>query len=106
MRGIASYLLAGVFVVLALDIVAPPAGFGFSPLGASPSAINNVTLQSVDRTNKGDRVPVTTIGKNQPGNELKNEAEQKPQKMLTGCDPAFSPLSAQARANFARSCVA
>lgn len=95
MRGIASYLLAGVFVVLALDIVAPPAGLGFSPVGAAPSAINDVTLQSVDRTNKGDRVPVTTIGKNQP--------EQ--QKMLSGCDPAFSPLSAQARANFARSCI-
>jgi hypothetical protein len=101
MRGIASYLLAGVFVVLALDIVAPPAGFGFSPVGASPSAINDVPLQSVDRSNKGDRVPVTTIGKNL----IKNQPEQKPQKMLTGCDPAFSPLSAQARANFARSCV-
>jgi hypothetical protein len=99
MRGIASYLLAGVFVVLVLDIVAPPAGLGFSPVGAAPAAINDVTLQSVDRTNKGDRVPVTTIGKNQP-------EQQKPQKMLTGCDPAFSPLSAQARANFARSCVA
>jgi hypothetical protein len=99
MRGIASYLLAGVFVVLALDIVAPPAGLGFSPVGASPSSVNNMTLQSVDRTNKGDRVPVTTIGKNLP-------VQQKPQKMLTGCDPAFSPLSAQARVNFARSCVA
>jgi hypothetical protein len=98
MRGIASYLLAGVFVVLALDIVAPPAGLGFSPVGAAPSAINDVTLQSVDRTNKGDRVPMTTVGKNQL-------EPQKPQKMLAGCDPAFSPLSAQARANFARSCV-
>jgi hypothetical protein len=105
MRGLASYLLAGVFVVLALDIAAPPAGFGFSPVGAAPSAINDVMLQSVDRTNKGDRVPMTTVGKNQPKND-KNEAEQqKPQKMLTGCDPAFSPLSAQARANFARSCI-
>jgi hypothetical protein len=99
MRGIASYFLAGVFVVLALDIVAPPAGLGFSPVGASPSAINDVPLQSVDRSNKGDRVPVTTIGKNQ----IKNQPER--QKMLTGCDPVFSPLSAQARANFARSCV-
>ena len=95
MRGIASYILAGVFAVLALDIVAPPAGLGFSSVGAAPSAINDVTLQSVDRTNKGDRVPMTTIGKNQP----------EPQKMLSGCDPAFSPLSAQARANFARSCI-
>lgn len=98
MRGIASYLLAGVFVLLALDIVAPPGGLGFTPVVASPLAINDMPLQSVDRSNKGDRVPMTTVGKNQP--------EQKPQKMLTGCDPAFSPLSAQARANFARSCVA
>lgn len=100
MRGIASYLLAGVFVMLALDIVAPPAGLGFSPVGASTSSINDVPLQSVDRTNKGDRVQVTTVGKSQPA------AAQAPQKMLSNCDPAFSPLSAQARANFARSCAA
>ncbi len=101
MRGIASYLLAGVFVVLALDIVAPPAGFGFSPVGASTSSINNVPLQAVDRTNKGDRVQVSTIGK------TRDEAQQQVrQKMLSNCDPAFSPLSAQARANFARSCAA
>jgi hypothetical protein len=103
MRGIASYLLAGVFVVLALDIVAPPAGLGFSPVGASPSAVNNVPLQSVDRSNKGDRFQVTTVGKTQPKNEAQ---QQQPPKMLSNCDPAFSPLSAQARANFARSCAA
>lgn len=98
MRGIASYLIAGVFVVLALDFVAPPIGLGLSPVGATPAAVNDIALQSVDRSNKGDRVPVATMGKNQV-------EQPKPQKMLTGCDPAFSPLSAQARANFARSCV-
>lgn len=98
MRGFASYLISGVFAMLALGIIAPPAGLGFSPVGAAPAAKTQAPLHIVDRANKGDRIPVTAIGKRQP--------EQPAPKMLAGCDPAFSPLSASARANFARSCVA
>lgn len=99
MRGFISYVIAGLLVVLALDMVAPPAGFGFSPVGASPVVFNgDGILQSVDRTNKGDRIAVTTMGKRKP------EVPATP-KMLAGCDPAFSPLATSAHANFARSCV-
>lgn len=97
MRGFVSYLIAGIFALVALDMVAPPAGLGFSPLGAAPAPAY-APLHIVDRANKGDRMPVTTIGKNQ--------SEQQAPKMLTGCEPAFSPLSSSARANFARSCAA
>jgi hypothetical protein len=97
MRGFASYLIAGIFLALALDMVAPPIGLGFSPVGASPVESNgDASLQSVDRTNKGDRIAVRTIGKRQPS---------APAKLLAGCDPAFSPLATSAHANFARSCV-
>ncbi len=96
MRGFASYSMAAFFVVLALDMIAPPAGFGFSPVTAAPA--DNAALYNVNRTNKGDRAPMMTVGKQQP--------DQQAPKMLPGCDPAFSPLSASARANFARSCVA
>lgn len=76
MRGFASYLIAAFLVVLALDMVAPPVGFGFSPVGAAPATANSVPLHTVDRANKGDRIPMTTIGKRQP--------EQQAPKMLTG----------------------
>jgi hypothetical protein len=98
MRGFASYLIAGSFAVLALGMVAPPAGVGISAVDAAQAAANYAPLHTVDRTNKGDRIPMTTIGKTQP--------EPQAPKMLAGCDPAFSPLSASARANFARSCAA
>ena len=98
MRGFASYLIAGLFIVLALDLVAPPVGLGFSPVGAAPAPAY-ASQHVVDRANKGDRMPVTTISKRQPETQV-------PPKMLTGCEPAFSPLSVSARANFARSCAA
>ncbi len=99
MRGFASYLMAGLLVVLALDMVSAPILLGFARVGASPAVFNgDAALQSVNRTNKGDRIPVTTIGKRQP------EPPRGP-TVLTGCEPAFSPLAASARANFARSCV-
>jgi hypothetical protein len=95
MRGFVSYLIAGIFVVLALGMIAPLVAF--SPVGASP-AVSNSALQVVDRTNKGDRVPVTTVSKQKP-------EVPRPPALLAGCDPAFSPLAASARANFARSCI-
>lgn len=97
MRGFVSYLIAGILVVLTLGMIAPLVAF--SPVGASPAVSNsNAPLQVVDRTNKGDRVPVTTVSKQKP------EAPRPP-ALLAGCDPAFSPLAASARANFARSCI-
>lgn len=96
MRGFMSYLIAGIFVVLALGMVAPPVAF--SPVGASPASNGGAALQLVDRSNKGDRIPVMTISKQRP-------ETPRPPPMMVGCDPAFSPLAASARANFARSCI-
>ena len=91
MRGFASCLIAG-FVIAA-------AGIALS-VGEAPAAKNDVMLQTVDRSGKGDRFPVTAVGKQQP------EPVKTRPTVLTGCDPAFSPLSTSARHNFARSCVA
>lgn len=98
MRGFSLYLVAGILVVLALDMIAPPVGLGFS-IGAWPTVESGSTIQAVDRTHKGDRLrSSTTIGK-QP-------MPAPPPVMLVGCDPAFSPLSASARANFPGRCIA
>lgn len=95
MRGFVSCMLTGILVVLALNVVAPPAGFGWS-VAAGP-VVEQPGLQTVDRTNKGDRIPTTSTISKQP---------QKARPVLVGCDPVFSPLSASAQANFAGRCVA
>jgi hypothetical protein len=96
MRGFASYLLAGILVVLAMDMVAPPVGLGLS-VSAWPAA--EPMVQLVDRTGKSDRLRAsTTVGKQQEPVTLP--------AVLIGCDPAFSPLSASAQSNFSGRCVA
>lgn len=104
MRGFATYLLAGMAVVLAMDFLAPPVGIRPS-LGAWPAVPADATIQSVDRTHKGDRlvVPATIIGKQQGADEPRKP--RKPDRLLAGCDPVFSPLSASAYANFPRRCA-
>jgi hypothetical protein len=124
MRGVASYILAGILVVLALDVVAPPAGLG-SAFGAWP-AVGDPLTQSVNRASKGDRlqVPVTVVEKrvqpsllSPPSHELlrlQHQLLQPPQPpqptppapVLLGCDPVFSPLAASARANSPARCMA
>lgn len=61
------------------------------------------TLIKVNRANKGDReirnlpAPATTA--------QTKPATAKEQKILEGCDPAFSPLTASAKNNYASRCI-
>ena len=98
MRGFASYLLAGILVALALDFIAPPIGLGLQ-VGAWPTVEQGSLVQSVNRSHKGDRL-------NMPTAVDKSHAPRKSPTVLVGCDPVFSPLSASARANISRHCVA
>jgi hypothetical protein len=89
---------------MAMDFVAPPVGLGLAASFAGATVARGSTipmpLQQVDRTHKGDRLDIakTVIGRRAPA--------PRP-RMLRGCEPAFSPLTASARAdNFARRCVA
>lgn len=99
MRGFASFLMAGILVVMAMDLIAPPAGLGFS-LNRWPTPQPYTTWQSVDRTLKGNRLqlPATVNKQEVPKNA--------PTRIMVGCDPVFSPLSASASANFAGRCAA
>jgi|SRR5690242_11184263 len=98
MRGLVLYIFAGVFIVLAMAMVAPPVGLGL-PVVAWPAVDQNATLQLVNRANKGDRLqmPVTT-GRHTP--------QPKAPAMLVGCEPVFSALSTSAYANYPGRCVA
>lgn len=101
MRVVATYLLAANLLLVASALLAPQEGFVFS-LGAGS---RDVEVQSVDRSNKGDRlvVPVTTVVKQQqaPG----QPSVERP-KMIVGCDPVFSPLAVSAKLNYPGRCVA
>jgi len=99
MRGFVPYLLAGSLVVLAMDLIAPPVGIGLA-IGAWPAVEHELIVQSVNRTNKTDRllVPTTTVGK--------ERTRRKAPVVMVGCDPVFSQLSASAQANFSGRCVA
>src|SRR5262249_46466074 len=99
MRGLASFLLAGILVVMAIDLIAPPTGLGFAHnRWPTPQPYN--TWQSVDRTLKSDRLQLPTIVKKQ------ETPKKTPARIMVGCDPVFSPLSASASANFAGRCAA
>jgi hypothetical protein len=97
-RSFISYILAAAFVVLMMDVIAPPAGFGLA-VGAWPSVDGHARSQIVDRTHKGDKLqfPAASDRRTTPSG---NPA------MLIGCEPVFSSLSSGARANFAGRCVA
>jgi hypothetical protein len=98
MRGLVSYLLAGILVMLVLDFIAPPAGLGLA-IGAQPTIERAIPDQIVNRAHKGDRLPLPTdVGRQQ--------APHSPGRIMIGCEPAYSPLSSSARINVPGRCVA
>ncbi|HWE78443.1 MAG TPA: hypothetical protein VG270_07945 [Pseudolabrys sp.] len=84
MRGVFT-LFAGMAAGLVVGVVAPRVDWGFS-VGARPLAPAGMTTQWVDRAHKGGRLdlPEIRVGK-QPA---------PPAKLMHGCEPAASPLSA------------
>jgi len=95
MRGFVMYIFAGVFIVLAMDVVAPPVGLGL-PVIAWPAIDQTAMPQVVNRAHKGNRlkVPVTTGRQTTP-----------PPAMPVGCEPVFSALSTSAYANYPGRCA-
>jgi hypothetical protein len=124
MCGLLRFVVAGLAVLFVMDYVAPPVGTGLN-LGQSAAGWGTVQpLNVVDRTRKGDRLPVTstivTKGVTLPEGAVRETrriipakapfpppaAKMAPeQKIPEGCDPAFSPLAASAQANFSARCL-
>jgi hypothetical protein len=94
MRSMAAYLVTGIFVVLAMDFVAPPVGLGLAA-GIWPKGDQGAVVQTVDRLHKGDRLPIPSTS------VVRQPAPQQSPEVLVGCEPVFSSLSASAKANFA-----
>jgi len=94
MRDLVSCFAAGALAMLAVVMIAQPGDANTPNLVSAP----NAPMQTVDRSNKGDRLT--------PPTAVKPAAPQERPRMMTGCDPAFSPLSVSAQNNFAARCVA
>jgi hypothetical protein len=100
------YSAGGLAALLATAYVAVSAESGLSAFRPAvvEAAVSAQTI--VNRTSKGDReltvrdarVPTSAQPKRTP-------AAAKEPKILEGCDPAFSPLTASAKNNFASRCL-
>jgi hypothetical protein len=110
MRGLSTYILAGVLAVVAMDIsVLPGAG---SAIGAwpqiAPAEMTQPAIQQVNRSGKGDRLDLrqTVVGKSRVMQQSP-AIEQTPSALPQGCEPAFSTLTASAAyaGNFVRGCI-
>jgi hypothetical protein len=97
MRSLMPYILAGIVVVVAMDVVAPPVGLGFAGVAQSATGMSQ-PAQIVDRTRKGDRLQLPRVREGQRPTGVP--------PMPIGCEAAFSSLSAGARANFPGRCLA
>jgi len=98
MRNIVSYSLASALVVLLWAIVAPPAGFDLGVAARPTVEGQRAAPQIIDRTNKSDRLQVPSAS----GRRTTPPAAP----VLVGCEPVFSALSKEKRANFPGRCLA
>jgi hypothetical protein len=93
MRNILSFSLVGALVVVLLGVIAPPVGLG----AAWSSFEGGAASQVVDRTHKSDRLRVPRAS----GRQMTPPSAP----VLVGCEPVFSSLSKDKRANFPGRCV-
>jgi hypothetical protein len=89
-------LVAGL-VVMAASMLAAAAG----PSGTASKLTASV---SVDRANKGDRLPPRS--KTHVNSSLTTTPQVRPQRPPLGCDPAISSLTDPPRANIYKRCTA
>jgi hypothetical protein len=97
-RGFILYIFAGVFIVLAMDMVAPPVGLGLSVV-AWPAVDQGAMPQVVNRVNKSDRLQL-------PINTGRRTPSPRAPAIPVGCEPVFSALSSSAYANYPGRCAA
>ena len=97
------YSAGGLAALLATAYVAVSAESGvgaFRPTVMEPAS---AAQTMVNRASKGDR-EMTTRAARVPA--IVKPTAAKEQKILEGCDPAFSPLTSSAKNNFANRCLA
>ncbi|MEA2983781.1 MAG: hypothetical protein QOD94_35 [Alphaproteobacteria bacterium] len=101
------YSAGGLAALLMTAYVAVSAESGlsaFRPTVIEPAGAAQTTI--VNRMIKGDReLTARDVRVPTSANEKRKPAAAKEPKILEGCDPAFSPLMASAKNNFASRCL-
>lgn len=98
------YSAGGLAVLLTTAYVSVSAESGVSAFTPTVTGPQSSALTVVNRTHKGDRaltvrdVQTSTTAQDKP-------TTVKERKILEGCDPAFSPLIASAKNNYANRCM-
>ena len=99
MRGVVAYCVTGLLAALAICTIA--AIIPMPAVGARPMVSGGAAVQWVDRSGKSDRLDLNK------SIVEKHRLHQAPHKIMTGCEPVFSPLVHRERAsNFAGHCTA
>lgn len=94
------------FVVAASLVIMTVAALA-TTMAPYDSGMERAALVSVDRTNKGDRLPYTSISKmHASSSRVTTTPQATPQRLPLGCDPAFSSLADPTRANIYKRCTA
>ena len=95
------YSAGGLAALLTTAYVAVSAESGVGAF--APAVFEAAPAQTVvNRAGKGDRELTIRDARN---SSAKKPAASREPKILDGCDPAFSPLTASAKNNFANRCV-
>jgi hypothetical protein len=100
------YSGCGLAALLTTAYVAVSAESGLSAFRPTVIEPAGVAQTIVNRTNKGDReLTVRDARVPVPAQQKRKPAAVTEPKILEGCDPAFSPLTASAKNNFAGRCL-
>ena len=105
MYSFGTFIAAGFAALLAIEYTAPAGATLATRDMLQSESYYSVT---VNRAAKGDRIEIDRQPAAQPAGPAKQqpEAARVRGKIMVGCDAAFSNLSAHARLNYARSCLA
>lgn len=99
------YSTVGLAVLLTTAYFAASAEMGISAFRPTVIEPADAAKTVVNRTNKGDRAVTVRDSREAPATSLQGKRATKEPKILEGCDPAFSPLTASAKSNYASRCL-
>jgi hypothetical protein len=101
------YSAGGLAVLLTSAYVAASAEIGISAFRPTVMEPEVAAKTVVNRANKGDRAVTLRDARQAPATAVQNKPAKttKEPKILEGCDPAFSPLTASAKSNYASRCL-
>jgi hypothetical protein len=104
MRALLRYSAGGLTAIMTMAYISVSAETGLSAFRSTVIEPASPAQTVVNRLNKGDR-EARSSGVTAATAHIRPVSAVKDQKILEGCDPAFSPLTASAKNNYANRCM-